>query len=477
MTSRSLLHLLIFAWGLNGCSIREQAFVDGGPGKDGIPAIDTPDFNDINIADLSDSSMVLGVYYNGTARAYPTYILRWHEIVNDKFGPFSVAITYSVLAGSSVGFLIPHEFEGIGTSGKLYENNLVMYDRGTDREWVQLLGQRTGSCDFLNRIPLMHTKWGTWRTLHPDSKLLSTRTGYDRDYSVDPYPQYANNEDIYFTTSYRRGSSPYVLHSTKSDCYLLTLSSQTHDQYIFPQSVISEVGSYAYKVFNKSIGPGGDYIQRTYEADYVLDSFGIQPKNNMEIADYLVVVAYHPKDELIAAWMIATNVSMNGTSWEKNFAIINGSTIYNYLGLIPPLKWSFDDYEAEGIFHAFLNISEGFAAPFLGSPDIDKNGTNGYNASLNVEIAGNSTSNYSLNFIKIPVRYNCKTNLFFQGSCNNKVFVQCIDCHYFVRIGSLLQLFIPKLISLCKTAHNFDLRHIPLKSSTVNHGGHGWLQA
>jgi len=307
--------------------------------------------------------------------------------------------------------------------------------------------------------------------------LLSTRTGYDRDYSVDPYPQYANNEDIYFTTSYRRGSSPYVLHSTKSDCYLLTLSSQTHDQYIFPQSVISEVGSYAYKVFNKSIGPGGDYIQRTYEADYVLDSFGIQPKNNMEIADYLVVVAYHPKDELIAAWMIATNVSMNGTSWEKNFAIINGSTIYNYLGLIPPLKWSFDDYEAEGIFHAFLNISEGFAAPFLGSPDIDKNGTNGYNASLNVEIAGNSTSNYSLNFIKIPVRYNCKTNLFFQGSCNNKVFVQCIDCHYFVRIGSLLQLFIPKLISLCKTAHNFDLRHIPLKSSTVNHGGHGWLQA
>jgi len=62
MTSRSLLHLLIFAWGLNGCSIREQAFVDGGPGKDGIPAIDTPDFNDINIADLSDSSMVLGVY-------------------------------------------------------------------------------------------------------------------------------------------------------------------------------------------------------------------------------------------------------------------------------------------------------------------------------------------------------------------------------------------------------------------------------
>jgi len=351
------------------CVTRDEGFVVGGPGKDGIPSINSPEFNHISIADLSDSSVVLGVYLNGIARAYPTYILRWHEIVNDRFGNISVAITYSVLAGSSAGFYVTTEHESFGTSGQLYENNLVMYDRGSDNDWVQIPGLST-SCERLRRLPLMHTKWGTWKELHPTTELLSTRTGYDRDYSTDPYPQYARNGEIYFITSFRKGANPYDLHPKKSISFLLTTG--TTEQYIFHSAVISETGSFAFKLYNSTsassthaqlqqYGAGGEDEWKYYSAQDALESFGITPVGTMEMKDYTVVVAYSPDHELQAAWLVATNVSMNGSDWEENFALINGTTLLNYLSVRPTLTWGFNDYMKEGVFDVFTNISSAFA--------------------------------------------------------------------------------------------------------------------
>lgn len=45
---------------------------DGGPGKDGIPALSNPDFTRPELATyLSDEDLVLGVVMGGEARAYP----------------------------------------------------------------------------------------------------------------------------------------------------------------------------------------------------------------------------------------------------------------------------------------------------------------------------------------------------------------------------------------------------------------------
>ncbi len=79
--------------------------VSGGPPKDGIPSIDNPRFlkpGDVDF--LSDSDVVIGVEYNGIARAYPLKILVWHEIVNDVLGDTPLVITYCPLCYSSIAF-------------------------------------------------------------------------------------------------------------------------------------------------------------------------------------------------------------------------------------------------------------------------------------------------------------------------------------------------------------------------------------
>ena len=59
----------------------------GGPPKDGIPSIDNPKFAEIQDSRfMSDSDTVIGLEINGEAKAYPIFILVWHEIVNDKVG-------------------------------------------------------------------------------------------------------------------------------------------------------------------------------------------------------------------------------------------------------------------------------------------------------------------------------------------------------------------------------------------------------
>ena len=59
----------------------------GGPPRDGIPSIDSPVFISGQKSDYpNDSDRVLGVFYNGVAKAYPIAIMNYHEIVNDSFG-------------------------------------------------------------------------------------------------------------------------------------------------------------------------------------------------------------------------------------------------------------------------------------------------------------------------------------------------------------------------------------------------------
>lgn len=80
--------------------------VSGGPLKDGIPSIDDPKFVEAGEASfLSDDDSVIGVEFNGVARAYPLMILVWHEIVNDMFDNSPLVITYCPLCYSSLTFV------------------------------------------------------------------------------------------------------------------------------------------------------------------------------------------------------------------------------------------------------------------------------------------------------------------------------------------------------------------------------------
>ena len=56
----------------------------GGPPRDGIPALDRPQFMNAAFAEfLEEVEYVLGVYHVGVAKAYPIKIMDRHVVVND----------------------------------------------------------------------------------------------------------------------------------------------------------------------------------------------------------------------------------------------------------------------------------------------------------------------------------------------------------------------------------------------------------
>jgi hypothetical protein len=183
--------------------------VSGGPPPDGIPSIDNPKFISVQEADrnLEDSELVLGLNINGDVRAYPLQIMVWHEIVNDKVGNTPVAVTYCPLCFTNQVFnrtMNDGKTLEFGTSGKLYNSNLVMYDRTTKSLWSQamaqgIVGKFAGI--KLERVPFDVAYWKEWKQLYPESKVLSTDTGSSRPYGADPYGDYYTNGDVLFPVS------------------------------------------------------------------------------------------------------------------------------------------------------------------------------------------------------------------------------------------------------------------------------------
>ena len=181
----------------------------GGPPKDGIPSIDNPVFAEVSDSDfVSDSDTVIGLHINGEAKAYPLFILVWHEIVNDRVGGMPVSVTYCPLCYTNQVFerIIDGQEVEFGTSGKLYNSNLLMYDRLTESYWSQALGLAvTGELSGyqLDLVPFDVIAWGDWKILHPDTTVLTTDTGAIRPYDTDPYGNYYTEPRIMFPVAHR----------------------------------------------------------------------------------------------------------------------------------------------------------------------------------------------------------------------------------------------------------------------------------
>ncbi len=185
--------------------IPKEHVKDGGPGKDGIPSIDDPKFVDkANVGDyLDDQDLVLGFRAGNEIRAYPHPILDRHEIVNDAFNGVKIAITYCPLTGTGIGWdrVVNGATTTFGVSGLLYNNNLIPYDRNTNSNWSQMRNDCVNGTLIDQKIEihqLVETTWATWKEMYPDTRVLSTNTGYDRDYTTYPYGDYKNNGDLLF---------------------------------------------------------------------------------------------------------------------------------------------------------------------------------------------------------------------------------------------------------------------------------------
>ncbi len=221
--------------------------VSGGPPKDGIPSIDDPEYltHDEFVSSFSDdyfqSLQVIGIVVNGEARAYPIDIMNWHEIVNDQIDGHAYSITYCPLTGSGIFYSTDSINEStLGTTGKLYENNLVFYDRLTDTWWGQMLniglcGPLAGSS--LEMLPVVHASWKTWEAMYPNTFVLSRNTGHDRDYDVNPYAGYDTSGSIWFYTTYTRNMYPYNLFHPKEITHVFIRNQQP---FLFPHDELKQ---------------------------------------------------------------------------------------------------------------------------------------------------------------------------------------------------------------------------------------------
>lgn len=178
-------------------SVPLDEILGGGPPKDGIPSIDRPKF--VSVAEaggfLKDAEPGLAVSQDGTDRFYPFQILVWHEIVNDTINGKRVLVSYCPLCLSGIVFdpVVEGERVEFGTSGKLWNSNLVMYDRKTDSLWSQILGEAivgTLTGTKLSVLPSDQVRFGEWKKLHPRGEVLSRETGATRFYGQDPYGDY-----------------------------------------------------------------------------------------------------------------------------------------------------------------------------------------------------------------------------------------------------------------------------------------------
>lgn len=180
---------------------------DGGPGKDGIPSIDSPRFISVGDASfLKDDDLVIGIVKGDVVRAYPHKILDWHEIVNDNLNDNFVTINYCPLTGTAFGWssIADGEKSTFGVSGLLYNTNLILYDRNTDSYWSQLKlecvhGDLIGDAPVVENV--VETNWGTWKLLYPNTKVLSLETGFSRNYNNYPYGDYKTNHDFFIFTA------------------------------------------------------------------------------------------------------------------------------------------------------------------------------------------------------------------------------------------------------------------------------------
>jgi hypothetical protein len=183
--------------------------LSGGPPKDGIPSLDNPKFIPAEEAFwLKDDDLVLGLDYNGVAKAYPHRILNWHEIVNDKIKGERVLITYCPLCRTGIAFrpIVDGEEVEFGTSGKLYNSELVMYDRLTDSYWPQTLGKAVigpATPQVLEKVPLDTVRWGDWKKVYPDTQVLRKETGFIRDYDRNPYASFHVSDQVGFGVEFK----------------------------------------------------------------------------------------------------------------------------------------------------------------------------------------------------------------------------------------------------------------------------------
>jgi hypothetical protein len=230
-------------------TIPYSEILSGGPPKDGIPAIDNPQFIPVDEADawLEDLEPVTVFQEQDVVRVYPFQILTWHEIVNDTVSGRPVVVTFCPLCNTAIVFeaTVNGQPLDFGTTGRLRFSNLLMYDRQTESWWQQasgeaVIGELTGA--RLAFLPANIISWAEAKTQYPQAQVLSRDTGYTRRYGQNPYVGYDNiNSSPFLFDGLTPGELPPMAR--------VTTVALNDEAAAYPNDVLKEM-----KVVNDTVG-------------------------------------------------------------------------------------------------------------------------------------------------------------------------------------------------------------------------------
>lgn len=182
---------------------------DGGPGKDGIPALQQPSFELATAVTVVEPDDLVVVVRDGNqVKAYPEDILDYHEIVNDGPTDEPFVVSYCPLTASAVAWKgrAADADPTFGVSGLLYNSNLLLYDRQTDTVWSQMLQQAVSGARIGQRpetVQVFETKFSTLTSMYPDALVMTRNTGHVRNYDAYPYGDYRESRELLFRTAPR----------------------------------------------------------------------------------------------------------------------------------------------------------------------------------------------------------------------------------------------------------------------------------
>ena len=196
-------------------SIDIEDVLSGGVGKDGIPSIQEPRLSLVSDAPdwLNPDGDGLLVERNGEARFYPYQVLVGHEIVNDTLGGEPLLVTYCPLCFT--GVVYDPRIDGVavdfGVSGRLWESNLLMYNRSSPESlWSQALGEAVVGPATGTKLPVVRfdiTTYEKFASAFPEGSVVigdaevSEGSLFARSYARIPYGGDLRNIDPFFPFS------------------------------------------------------------------------------------------------------------------------------------------------------------------------------------------------------------------------------------------------------------------------------------
>lgn len=261
-------------------SLNLREILSGGVPKDGIRSVDDPQFKPVSDeTDIAETEPVVTVLINGKGRAYPLRYLMFHEIVNDTFESKPISVTFCPLCNSSVVFerVLDGKTVEFGTTGKLHNSDLVMYDRLTETWWQQyngtgIVGELVGKKlkVVASRLESLHL----FKQRFPEGDIMVAPARLLGRYGQNPYDRYDSSLSPFLYTGDYGGKIPALARVVVvgDAAYALSYISEVQTLDIGDMRITWQAGQNS-ALDNRTISRGKDVgnivVQQMRDGDWV----------------------------------------------------------------------------------------------------------------------------------------------------------------------------------------------------------------